>query len=74
MMAEERNIAVPLEGVPQIPDSVAWKFNAVERYLPGKIKFTKTDRKRVAKAIEAACEEIKRRRLLIMPPQGWANH
>lgn len=66
-MQAERN-AVPLKGVPQIPNELAAKFSEQERWPRGKIEFSEQESVIIDGAIKAACNEIKKRRLAIMPP------
>lgn len=66
-MQAERN-AITLDGIPQMPNELAAKFSEQERWPRGKIEFTAEESLFIDDTIKAACDEIKKRRLAIMPP------
>lgn len=66
-MQAERN-AITLDGVPQMSNELAAKFSEQERWPIGKIEFSEQENVDINDTIKAACDEIKKRRLAILPP------
>lgn len=66
----QRN-AIDLRGIPQIPAEIAEKLSHIERYRG--VTLTSRDYKRLRVAINAACAEIRKRRLALMVKAGVSS-